>query len=179
MFEKNAADSLYELGFHPYVTAEQIPPLSLYMDQILSLFSTGSQEEQSLTKAMVNNYSKEKILRPIKGKKYSREQILQLLLICRMKSVLSMDEIKQVMTALMDEGAEETRLEQMLSHADRQQEITKAVAALVEEQLADKDRSEQVLLLSQLSAFFSQAAKEMVKDGVVSSEEDKQKDKEK
>ena len=86
---------------------DQIPELDLYIDQILMLFedklgeTRRREKDKILTKSMVNNYSKEKMIRPMRGKKYSREQILQILIICNLKNVLSIGDIKQVMTLLM------------------------------------------------------------------------------
>ena len=91
---------------------EQIPELELYIDQILMLFedklgeNRRRENDKILTKSMVNNYSKEKMIRPMRGKKYSREQILQILMICNLKNVLSIGDIKQVMTLLMAEGVQ-------------------------------------------------------------------------
>jgi hypothetical protein len=46
---------------------------------------------------MINNYSKDGLLSPIKGKKYTKEQILQMLLVYEMKNTLSIGEIKRVL----------------------------------------------------------------------------------
>ena len=64
---------------------EQIPELELYIDQILMLFedklgeNRRRENDKILTKSMVNNYSKEKMIRPMRGKKYkikiSRDRI--------------------------------------------------------------------------------------------------------
>lgn len=150
-----------EISERPYLKPEQIPPLSLYIDQILTLFSTGSKEEQALTKSMVNNYSKEKMLRPIKGKKYSREQILQILLICRLKSVLSMEQIKAVTCALMCEESSEETLEGILCQADQQRQLTEKCADVIKDKLCAENEAALILELCQLSDFFAQAAKEL------------------
>ena len=53
---------------------EQIPELELYIDQILMLFedklgeNRRRENDKILTKSMVNNYSKEKMIRPMRGK---------------------------------------------------------------------------------------------------------------
>ena len=79
----------------------EIPQLSLYMDQIITLMNSRENgEEKPLTKTMINNYSKMKILEPIKGKTYPRQQVLQLLMISILKSTLSMEELKEVMIKL-------------------------------------------------------------------------------
>ncbi len=101
---------------------EQIPELDLYIDQILMLFedklgeNRRREKDKILTKSMVNNYSKEKLIRPMRGKKYNREQILQILMICSLKNILSIGDIKQVMTTLMDEGIRAQELEHILEH---------------------------------------------------------------
>ena len=46
---------------------------------------------------MINNYSKDGLLSPIKGKKYTKEQILQMLMVYEMKNTLSIGEIKRVL----------------------------------------------------------------------------------
>ena len=84
--------------------SSEIPSIDLYLDQILSLVedkrSTGSEltrQDKPLTKTMVNNYSKDGLISPINGKKYNKEQILQMLLVYSMKNTLSIGEIKRVL----------------------------------------------------------------------------------
>ena len=82
---------------------EEIPAIDLYLDQITSLMAEklkeGSPrfEDRILTKTMINNYSKDGLISPVKGKKYSRDQILQMLLVYSMKNTLSIGEIKRVL----------------------------------------------------------------------------------
>ncbi len=80
------------------VEVSDLPDLDLYMDQIITLFAekTGGREGL-LTKTMINNYSKEGLIKPVKGKKYTKEHILQMLLIWRLKQTLSIQQIKGVM----------------------------------------------------------------------------------
>lgn len=81
-----------------------IPAIDLYLDQIMSLFadaqSKGAEHfaERQLTKTMINNYSKDGLIMPVKGKKYTREHIVQMLLIYSLKNTLSMVEIKRVLS---------------------------------------------------------------------------------
>ncbi|MDD2955913.1 MAG: DUF1836 domain-containing protein [Oscillospiraceae bacterium] len=87
-----------------------IPGIDLYMDQIITLFneqiSPGGRAdgERTLTKTMVNNYSKDGIIKPIKGKKYSKEQIMQMLYIYRLKQALSIGDIRRVLQAMPADG---------------------------------------------------------------------------
>ncbi len=90
--------------------AEEIPAIDLYMDQIITLLeekydaNRRTPDEKILTKTMINNYSKEGLIKPIKGKKYTKEQIMQMLAIYAMKNTLSIQEIK---TALQGADAAE------------------------------------------------------------------------
>ena len=85
-----------------YLKLSDIPTLDLYIDQITTLFDDTlsdrkrSADEKILTKTMVNNYSKERILSPIKSKKYSRDHIIQMSMIYLMKQTLSIQDIKQI-----------------------------------------------------------------------------------
>lgn len=87
------------------IAPEEIPRLDLYMDQILTLFNDGLAEnkrhpnEKILTKTMINNYSKEHLILPVKGKKYSREQLIQLLCILNLKQTLSLADLKTLISA--------------------------------------------------------------------------------
>lgn len=82
---------------------DDIPPISLYLDQIVHLISDKSHEgaerfyNRTLTKTMVNNYSKAGLISPITGKKYSKEQIIQMLMINSLKNTYSISEIKGAM----------------------------------------------------------------------------------
>ena len=81
----------------------EIPSIDLYLDQITSLADEKRKEgsprfaDRALTKTMINNYSKDGLLSPIKGKKYTKEQIMQMLLVYEMKNTLSIGEIKRVL----------------------------------------------------------------------------------
>lgn len=74
--------------------SSDIPSLDLYLDQILTLVEEST--ENGLTKTMVNNYSKDGLIKPVKGKKYSKEHIVQMLIIYYMKGVLSISDIKRI-----------------------------------------------------------------------------------
>lgn len=85
------------------ITPDAVPALDLYMDQVLTLFNEGLQEnkrhleDKLLTKTMINNYSKEKILLPVKGKKYTRQHIIQMLCIYQLKQMLSLADVKALL----------------------------------------------------------------------------------
>lgn len=92
-------EAVRDADLHP----GEIPSIDLYLDQITSLVDDKRREgsprfaDRALTKTMINNYSKDGLLSPIKGKKYTKEQILQMLLVYEMKNTLSIGEIKRVL----------------------------------------------------------------------------------
>lgn len=81
--------------------SQEIPNIDLYLDQILTLASDRLAQNQRgdklLTKTMINNYSKDGLIKPVKGKKYSREHIVQMLLVYALKQTLSIGEIKRAL----------------------------------------------------------------------------------
>ena len=98
----------------------EIPAIDLYVDQIISLVSEKQKEgssrfsERQLTKTMINNYSKDGVITPVKGKKYTKEQILQILTVYTMKNTLSIGEIKRILDgAYSIEGFDGSSLNQL------------------------------------------------------------------
>lgn len=81
------------------IKIEDIPSIDLYMDQVLSLFDKFfpyNFNEQELTKTMVNNYAKGGIINPAVKKKYNKEHILMITIICMLKRNISLSEIKKL-----------------------------------------------------------------------------------
>lgn len=83
--------------------ADEIPNIDLYVDQILNLVSDKTQgsakryQDRQLTKTMINNYSKDGVITPVNGKKYNKEQIVQILTVYSLKNTLSIGEIKRLL----------------------------------------------------------------------------------
>lgn len=94
---------LADLKENNYLYASQIPNIDLYMDQVttfmdehLNLFKR-RDEDKTLTKTMINNYSKVQLLPPTNKKKYSRNHMLLLLMIYYLKPVLSIPDIQAML----------------------------------------------------------------------------------
>lgn len=79
-----------------------IPDFGLYMDQVIT-FMEKYFPERPLTKTMINNYTKDKILFPTLKKKYTREHLMALSLIQVLKKTLSLPEIKILMEPISKE----------------------------------------------------------------------------
>ena len=106
---KKLTDILNELHFDNQLTPDNIPNIDLYMDQVIQLFehtfesSTRNEEEKVLTKTMINNYAKGKLLFPIKQKKYSKEHLLLISFIYQLKGTLSISDIKTTLSGINEE----------------------------------------------------------------------------
>ena len=98
------------------LTSKDIPSIDLYLDQIINLVSEKNAEgsemfsDRTLTKTMINNYSKDGIIMPIKGKKYSKEHIIQILLVYSLKNTLSIGAIKRILQGVYEDGFDGKRL---------------------------------------------------------------------
>lgn len=165
------------------IPLEEIPRIDLYMDQIITIFeerlaqNKRTPDDKLLTKTMIHNYSKEKILQPLAGKKYSREHILQILMIYQMKQVLSIQDIKKTMQGSWAAGGlkseeEETDIQLVEVYQrflEEKKAIRKSVKALVRRHIGDKTemsgRGERLLAILELSAmsyYFKKIAEELI-----------------
>ena len=93
--EKDMINSILEsVSRIDYIKPEDIPNIDLYMDQVTTfmeeqLVSTKRYEEDKiLTKTMINNYAKNKLLPPPEKKRYSKEHVLMLIFIYYFKNIL-------------------------------------------------------------------------------------------
>jgi hypothetical protein len=69
-----------------------MPDFALYMDQVLNYMDRQVirfDRDEALTAAMVNNYTKSGLVPRAEGKKYSREHLAYLTVICILKRVMS------------------------------------------------------------------------------------------
>lgn len=174
---------------------EEIPSIDLYLDQITSLASEKRQQgsprfyDRVLTKTMVNNYSKDGLIRPIKGKKYSKEHILQMLLVYEMKNTLSIGEIHSTLSDLYAQpGYNEKMLENIYRrYLDIKENARMRVPELVSAFLSDNALSIEsredflVLLLglSNLSSYLKNVTQALLEEQYSKKRKKPKKEKEK
>ncbi len=98
MNEKKLSKIMEKINGEMVIRSSDIPSIDLYLDQILTLVGENAENavSASLTKTMINNYSKAGLIKPVKGKKYSKEHVVQMLLMCYLKGVLSIGDIKRI-----------------------------------------------------------------------------------
>ena len=143
------------------LVSKDITDLDLYMDQIMTLFETHlannkkNEEDKLLTKTMINNYSKAKVITPVKGKKYTKEQIIQMLIIYQLKNNLSIQEIKELLSPIYES---DTDLSLLYDHfIDIKQVMNQQLQKLIQQILEDfnlqiENQEDFFLLVASLSS---------------------------
>ena len=102
MNETSIDEIIKKLALTERVEEKDIPEIDLYMDQVIQIFeqklsnSKLKDSDKVLTKTMINNYAKAKLLMSIKNKKYSKEHLLLMSMIYDLKGSLSISDIKDL-----------------------------------------------------------------------------------
>ena len=105
-FEKLLKEILDQFDQVEYIRPSDIPDIGMYMDQVTTFMDSRlskarrTSEDKLLTKTMINNYTKQKLLPPPDRKKYSREHLLVLLFIYYYKGILSLEDIRTLLRPL-------------------------------------------------------------------------------
>ena len=91
---------------------EKLPDIGLYMDQVLTMmdrqlaFYRRSDTDKMLTQAMVNNYTKDELLPRAVEKKYNQGHLALLSILCSLKPVLSISDLKTLLHSLHNSESE-------------------------------------------------------------------------
>ena len=99
---------LEKLSKMEYVKSAEIPNIDLYMDQVTSFMNShlnGAkryEDDKILTKTMINNYAKNRLLPAPEKKKYSKEHILVLIFIYYFKNILPIGDIQSILNPLTE-----------------------------------------------------------------------------
>lgn len=89
-----------------YIRPGEIPNIDLYMDQVTTFMEENLSrakrypDDKILTKTMINNYAKNRLLPAPVKKKYSKEHMLLLIYIYYYKSFLSIGDIQKLLEPL-------------------------------------------------------------------------------
>jgi len=110
---ENLQELLFNMNLDDRININKIPDIDLYMDQVIQLFENNLEHikrnptDKILTKTMINNYSKDKLLFQNKNKKYSKEHLILISLIYELKGSLSISDIKKLFTPMVKILSEE------------------------------------------------------------------------
>ncbi|MCY6483901.1 DUF1836 domain-containing protein [Clostridium aestuarii] len=115
--ENEIVSLIQQLSLDKDINLSDIPSLDLYMDQVITLFDNKlahlkrTENDKILTKTMINNYTKAKILMRPNKKKYTREHIILLILIYNLKQSLSINDIASLFSVLIENLDEKNDIE--------------------------------------------------------------------
>lgn len=91
----------------------EIPDIDLYMDQVTSFMDNKlssfkrNEDDLILSKTMINNYAKDKVIPPPNKKKYSKKHMMILIWVYHLKQTLSINDIGKLMNFI---GKEEDNI---------------------------------------------------------------------
>ncbi len=102
--KKEIEQIINELVTKNIIDVSTIPNIDLYVDQLTSFIEDNlySNNENHLTKSMVNNYCKNKVIPPSIKKKYDKNHIILLIIIYNTKSIISISDIQKIFETFKD-----------------------------------------------------------------------------
>ena len=90
---------------------DELPDIDLYLDQVVTFidkylydylqYEHDSKENKIITKTMINNYVKQKIVEAPVQKKYNKNNLAYLFVICILKQVYSINDIDRLIKTIL------------------------------------------------------------------------------
>ncbi|NHC40416.1 DUF1836 domain-containing protein [Bacillus sp. MM2020_1] len=190
---ENIQQIIEKLSLDVGLALDEIPQIDLYMDQVIQLFENKFNEtkryedDKVLTKTMINNYAKGKLIFPIQNKKYSKKHLILMSLIYQLKGALSINDIKVTLQGINQKIIkEEMELESFYSSylnltrqnvedfkADISERVKDVKEEITEDEKGNSADLEQVLMISSLvhmSNLYRKVAEKLVDDMTVEKE---------
>ncbi len=97
-----------ELSLSDEIQLSDIPDINLYITQVENFLSDKlghhkrSPNDKILTPTMINNYTKDNLLmKPTKGKQYTKEHVILMILLYYLKQILSLDDIGKIFKGVL------------------------------------------------------------------------------
>ena len=87
---------------------DDIPNIDLYMDQVTTYFNDKfantkrHEDDKLMTKTMINNYVKSRLLPSPEKKKYTKDHMMVLIMIYFFKNIISINDVNKLITPLLD-----------------------------------------------------------------------------
>ena len=190
---ENINQIIEQLGLEASLTLEEIPQIDLYMDQVIQLFENKftetkrNEDDKVLTKTMINNYAKGKLIFPIHNKKYSKEHLILMSLIYQLKGALSINDIKVTLAGINQKIIkEELELDSFYTSylnltrqnvedfkVDIEERVKDVKEEITEDEKGNSPYLEQVLMISSLvhmSNLYRKVAEKLVDEIIVEKE---------
>ena len=108
MNEQNLQQQGYALANYAIPSWEELPKISLYMDQVIVLMEEylsiyQKDGDKIITPSMINNYVKLGIIPKPEKKRYNRIHLAYLIMVCSLKQILSISMIQKMLPVTMSE----------------------------------------------------------------------------
>lgn len=87
---------------------DDIPNIDLYMDQVTTYLNDKfantkrHEDDKLMTKTMINNYVKSRLLPSPEKKKYTKDHMMVLIMIYFFKNIISINDVNKLITLLLD-----------------------------------------------------------------------------
>lgn len=136
----------------------ELPTIDLYLDQLVSLLEQNlsnyivsdadkekdkdkekDNDEKIITKTMINNYVKHKIINPPINKKYNREHIAYLFVVCILKQVFSINDISKLIDLAINGASTEKAYNRFCNELEMAIKVTFAGEEYPRKKLISKD----------------------------------------
>ena len=103
---------------------DDLPNIDLYMDQVTTYLNNKfiatkrHENDKLLTKTMINNYAKSRLLPSPEKKKYSKDHIIILTMIYFFKNVISINDVTKILSPLIEKyfHNEDTPMENIINN---------------------------------------------------------------
>ena len=87
-------------------TGDSIPDIDLYIDQMVSCLNEElalyeKDGKEPVTKGMISNYTKHRMIPGPDGKRYTKDHCIFMLLVCYLKGCFSMDQVQRLMKPIL------------------------------------------------------------------------------
>ena len=123
-----------------FITPDEIPGMELYMDQHRGS-TLRSEDEKTLTKTMINNYTKNKLIPPPEKKRYSRKHLILLIYIYYLKNVVSINDIRRILGPMIENDFSEDDIIEMydsIFEMEKLQYFNTEASVIKSSQIVDK-----------------------------------------
>ena len=105
-YEQFAEKTAQEYQKKGLAEGKSIPNIDLYIDQMVSCLNSelslySKDGEGPITKGMVSNYTKHKMIPGPEGKRYTKDHCIFMLLVYYLKGCFSMDQVRRLMRPIL------------------------------------------------------------------------------
>ena len=110
LLEQKYALICEKLASHKLPRWENFPDIELYMDQVVAVMEkalalynkVGAEESKLITPSIINNYVKLKVIPAPNKKKYNREHLAYLIMICILKQTLAISSVVKIIESNLE-----------------------------------------------------------------------------